>query len=47
MKQLAYLVLLPMQAEHLQTQRAIFCPRTDNNIEHLKLNLADRNNINY
>jgi hypothetical protein len=26
---------------------APFCPRTDNDIEHLKLKLADRNNIKY
>lgn len=26
-------------------QWAIFCLRTNNDIEHLKLNLADRNNI--
>jgi hypothetical protein len=30
-----------------KTKRAIFCQRTDNDIEHLKLNLADRNNIKY
>lgn len=28
-----------------KTKRAIFCPRTNNDTEHLKLNLADRNNI--
>ena len=45
--QMAHLVLPNTQADPSQNQKSYFFQRTDNDIEHLKLNLADRNNIKY
>ena len=44
---MAHLVLPNTQADPSQNQKSHFFQRTDNDIEHLKLNLADRNNIKY